>query len=381
MTTSTLDTPVDTIAFIDLKAQQARVRPQIEARFQQVLDHGAYINGPEVAELESELCTYTGAPHALAVSNGTDALIIPMLALGVGPGDAVFIPALTYNATAGAVCRVGATPVFVDVTASNFTMDPDHLAKQVDAVKAAGKLTPKLVIPVDLFGMPCDYDGLMAVAKAHDLQVMADAAQSFGAQYDGTYAGNITPITGTSFFPAKALGCYGDGGAVFFHDQALRDIAESVRWHGTDDARKDSVRVGMNGRLDSIQCAIVTEKLKIFPSELARRQQIAEQYLQAFDSLIDPLVVPDKGVSSFSLFTVAMAGRDDMHAKLKDAGIPTAIYYKTPLHKMPAFAEFAPADGLPVTEALSHRLLSLPMHPYLTDSQVEKIIKFVVKFA
>ncbi len=366
------------VAFIDLKAQQARIRDRIEARFQAILDHGAYINGPEVRELEDALCDFTGAPHALAVSNGTDALVIPMMALGIGAGDAVFIPAFTYNATANAVLMQGATPVFVDVCPKHFTMDPEHLESQIQAIKAAGKLTPKMIIPVDLFGIPCDYDAIFQVAKAHDLMVMADAAQSFGAKYDGKWAGNIAPITATSFFPAKPLGCYGDGGAIFFHDKAHRDLCESIRWHGTDDGRKLSVRVGLNGRLDSLQCAVVTEKLRIFPDELARRTEIAERYWDALKDVADPFAVPTKGQSGWGLFTLALDNRDAVQTRLKEAEIPTAIYYQTALHKMPAFVEYAPAGGLPVTERLADRVLSLPMHPYLTDAQVDRVIKAVL---
>jgi dTDP-4-amino-4,6-dideoxygalactose transaminase len=222
------------IQFIDLKAQQARIRERIEARFTAILDHGAFINGPEVAELEAGLCGFTGAAKALAVANGTDALVMPIMAMDLKATDAVFIPAFTYNATASAVLIAGATPVFVDVRAQDFNIDPEDLERRIEAVKREGRLTPRMIIAVDLFGIPADYEAVFAVAERHELQVMADAAQSFGAKLKGRWAGNIAPVTATSFFPAKALGCYGDGGAILFRDLDLYEACEQIRWHGTD---------------------------------------------------------------------------------------------------------------------------------------------------
>ena len=370
--------PPSPIAFIDLKAQQARVRAQVEARFTAILDHGAYISGPEVRELEAALCAFTGAGTALAVASGTDALVMPMMAMDLKPDDAVFIPAFTYNATASAVILAGATPVFVDVRAQDFNIDPADLERRIAAVKRDGRLTPRLVVAVDLFGIPADYEALFAVAEAHGLKVLADAAQSFGARWDGRWAGNIAPVTATSFFPAKALGGYGDGGAVLFRDPELYEACEQIRWHGTDLGRKESVRVGFNGRLDSLQCAVVAEKLKIFEDELGRRRQVAAIYDAALQGHVDPQAFAAGGESGYGLYTVALDGRDEVQARLKEDGVPTAVYYPQPLHLMRAFAGYAPEGGLPQSERLSGRVLSLPMHPYLTEDQAHYVAERLI---
>ena len=368
-----MPTPPATIAFIDLKAQQARIRDRIEARFTAVLDHGAYINGPEVRELEDALCAFTRAGHVLAVASGTDALVMPMMAVDLGPTDAVFIPAFTYNATASAVILAGATPVFVDVRGRDFNLDPADLERRIDEVKREGRLNPRLVVAVDLFGIPADYEAIFQVAERHSLMVLADAAQSFGARWNDRWAGNIAPVTATSFFPAKALGCYGDGGAVFFRDPELYETCEQIRWHGTDAGRRESVRVGFNGRLDSLQCAVVTEKLKIFPGELGRRREIAEIYDQRLANHIDPQSFGRGGESGYGLYTVAIDNRDAVQAALKADGVPTAVYYSQPLDRMKAFAAYAAPGGYPESERLSGRVLSLPMHPYLTDDQAHYV--------
>lgn len=368
-----MPTPPTPIAFIDLKAQQALIREKVEARFSRILDHGAYINGPEVAELEAELCAFTGAKKALAVGNGTDALIMPMLAMDLAKDDAVFLPAFTYNATCSAVSLAGATPVFVDVRPSDFCIDPVDLERRIDEAKARG-LNPRLIIAVDLFGIPADYAALFAIAERHGLDLMADAAQSFGCQWNGKYAGAVAPVTGTSFFPAKSLGCYGDGGAIMFDEEAkFYEACEQIRWHGTDSGRRESVRVGFNGRLDSIQCAIVTEKLKLFPGELARRRELAELYNARLSGAIDPQDHGPGRDSGWGYYTVAIDDRDGVQMRLKDDGVPTAIYYPQALHQMRAFTHFAPDGGLPVAERLAGRVLSLPLHPYMTDAQAEYV--------
>jgi dTDP-4-amino-4,6-dideoxygalactose transaminase len=368
-----MTTPPSPIAFIDLKAQQALIRDRIDARFQAILDHGAYINGPEVRELESALCDFTDTGHTLAVSNGTDALVMPMMAMDLDEHDAVFIPAFTYNATASAVVLAGATPVFVDVRPGDFNLDPADLDRRIEAVKREGRLMPRLIIAVDLFGIPADYAAIFDIAERHGLMVLADAAQSFGARWDGRWAGNIAPVTATSFFPAKALGCYGDGGAVFFRDPKLFEACEQIRWHGTDAARKESVRVGFNGRLDTFQCAVVTEKLKLFPQELERRRAIAAIYDQRLANHIDPQRFAAGAESGYGLYTVALDNRDQVQARLKEDGVPTAIYYSQPLNEMKAFAKFAPEGGMPVSARLAGRVLSLPMHPYLSDDQAHYV--------
>lgn len=367
-----MPTPPQPIAFVDLKAQQARVRSAVERRFIEILDHGAYINGPEVGELEQALCGFTGAKRALAVGNGTDALIIPMMAMDLKPEDAVFIPAFTYNATCSAAMISGGTPVFVDVRGRDFSMDPADLEVRVREARERG-LNPRLVVAVDLFGIPAAYDEIFPIAEREGMMVLADAAQSFGCQWEGRYAGNIAPVTGTSFFPAKSLGCYGDGGAIMFRDESLWEACEQIRWHGTDAARKESVRVGMNGRLDSIQCAIVTEKLKIFPDELQRREEIAELYNRRLAGAFDPQDFPGGARSGWGYYTVAIDDRDAVQARLKEDGVPTAIYYPQPLHRMKAFAHLAPDGGLPQAERLTSRVLSLPLHPYLTDAQANYV--------
>lgn len=367
-----MPTPPSPIAFIDLKAQQALIREKVEARFSRILDHGAYINGPEVAELEAELCAFTGAKKALAVGNGTDALIMPMLAMDLTPKDAVFLPAFTYNATCSAALLSGATPVFVDVRASDFCLDPADLERRIDQAKAEG-LAPRLIIAVDLFGIPADYQALFAIAERHGMSLLADAAQSFGCRWDGRWAGNIAPVTGTSFFPAKSLGCYGDGGAIMFRDEAQFEACEQIRWHGTDTGRKESVRVGFNGRLDSIQCAIVVEKLKLFPQELKRRGEIAALYTERLSEVFDPQDHGPGRDSGWGYYTVAIDDRDAVQARLKADGVPTAVYYPQALHQMRAFARFAPEGGLPVAERLAGRVLSLPLHPYMSDAQAEYV--------
>jgi dTDP-4-amino-4,6-dideoxygalactose transaminase len=338
-----------------------------------VLDHGAYISGPEVAELEAALADFTGAGKALAVASGTDALIMPMMAMGLGPGDAVFLPAFTYNATASAVVLAGATPVFVDVRARDFGLDPQDLERRIAEVKRAGRLEPRLVVAVDLFGIPVDYEAIFEICSSHGLQLLADAAQSFGARWKGRWAGNIAPVTATSFFPAKALGGYGDGGAILFRDLQLYEACEQIRWHGTDAGRKESVRVGFNGRLDSLQCAVVLEKLKIFEGELARRREIAAIYDRRLANHVDPQAFADGAQSGYGLYTVAIDRRDEVQAHLKADGVPTAIYYPQPLHRMAAFRPYAGEAGLPEAERLCARVLSLPMHPYLGDDQVHYV--------
>ena len=368
-----MPTPPSPIAFIDLKAQQARIRGRVEARFAAVLDHGAYINGPEVKELEQALCDFTGVPRALAVANGTDALVMAMMAMDLKRSDAVFIPAFTYNATASAVILAGATPVFVDVRAGDFNLDPGDLEQRIAEVRQGGRLDPRLVLPVDLFGIPANYEAIFAVAEREGLKVLADAAQSFGATWNGRWAGNIAPVTATSFFPSKALACYGDGGALFFRDPELWEVCEQIRWHGTDAARRESVRVGFNGRLDSLQCAVVVEKLVIFPDELERRREIAALYDRRLANHVDAQHFAAGATSGYGLYTVAIDNRDAVQAALKADGVPTAVYYSQPLHQMKAFKPYA-TGPMPQSERLAARVLSLPMHPYLTEAQADYVV-------
>ena len=361
------------VQFIDLKAQQARIRDDVDSRIQAVLDHGAYINGPEIAELEKALAARTGAADVVLCGNGTEALEIAMMGDGIGHNDAVFIPAFTYNATASAVLMVGATPVFVDVEEKTFNIDPVDLEAKVKAVKNEGKLVPKMVVPMDLFGLPADYPAIASIAETYGLSILSDGAQSFGGRQNGKWVGNIAPMTATSFFPAKALGCYGDGGAIFSDSVERANIWRSIRWHGTDDTRKESVRIGTNGRMDSMQAAVVLAKLQIFDDELARRHEIASLYNEMLADKVDLPVPPQNTQSGWGLYSVLVDDRDRVQSVLKDADIPTAVYYSQPLHKMTAFRDYAPESGLPVSENLSRRILSLPMHPYLTDDQARHI--------
>lgn len=364
---------VGDIAFIDLKAQQRRIRPAIEQRLQTVLDHGRYIAGPEIDELEETLAARSGASTVIACASGTAALIIPLLARGIGPGDAVFCPAFTYNATANAILLAGATPVFVDIDAKTFNIDPKDLDHRIAAVRAEGKLQPRAVIPVDLFGSPADYRAISAIAAREDLFVLSDGAQSFGGELDGREVGGLAPATATSFFPGKALGAYGDAGAIFSMNSLDRERWASIRWHGTDDARKESVRVGFNGRMDTFQATILLEKLAIFDDEREARRRIAADYDQALSDIARPQAQVDGATSGYGYYSLCVDNRDQVVKKLKAMGVPTAIYYTTPLHLMPAFADFAPANGLPATEKVASEIFALPMHPYLTPDQVDYI--------
>ncbi|MEQ8389286.1 MAG: DegT/DnrJ/EryC1/StrS family aminotransferase [Alphaproteobacteria bacterium] len=368
------------IAFIDLKAQQAPIRQRIEARLRAVLDHGKYIMGPEVAELEESLAAYTGAREVITCSSGTDALWLPLLALEIGAGDAVFVPSYTFTATAEAVALCGATPVFVDVDPDQFNMDAASLKDAIATVVTAGKLTPRAVIPVDLFGIPAPYDALAPVARAHGLSVIADAAQSFGGAIGGQRVGTLAGITATSFFPAKPLGCYGDGGAIFTADPEFAEIIRSIRIHGRGGQGKyDNVRVGTNARLDTMQAAVLLEKLSIFDSELAARQRIAEAYAAGLGDVVTPPAVPAGVTSAWAQYTIKTDRREALAEGLKEKGVPTQIYYPKPLHVQAPYKDAPiPAGGLPVTEALSKTLISLPMHPYLTSDVQDRIIQAVI---
>lgn len=364
---------VGNIAFIDLKAQQRRIRAAVEKRLQAVLDHGRYIAGPEIEELEEKLAWRTGARGVAACSSGTAALIIPLLSRGVGPGDAVFLPAFTYNATANAVLLTGATPVFVDIDAATFNIDVADLERRIADVRAAGALAPRAVIAVDLFGAPADYPAIAEVAMRENLFMLADGAQSFGGRLNGAWVGNLAPATATSFFPGKSLGAYGDAGATFTQNADDLELWKSIRWHGTDDTRKESVRVGFNGRMDSFQAAVLLEKLEIYDDELAARRRIAARYDSRLSSIGRPQRFDAGATSGYSYYSLCVDDRDGVVGKINAMGVPTAIYYATPLHRMPAFAPFAPEDGLSATEKTAAEIFSLPMHPYLTPDQVEYI--------
>lgn len=364
------------LPFIDLGAQRRRLGPALDEAILRVVHGGAYILGPEVAELEAALSEFCGARHVVTCSDGTDALALCLMAKGVGPGQAVICPAFTYTATAEAVRRLGATPVFADVEESRFNLDPDGLSAALVTARAAG-LDPVGIIPVDLFGHPADYDGLLAFCSAHGLWMLSDAAQGFGATYRGRRLGTFGFATTTSFFPAKPLGCYGDGGAIFTDDADLDGLLRSLRFHGLSPDRTDHIHVGLTGRLDTIQAAVLLRKLTIFDDEIAARGRVAERYGAGLaDAAVTPAVAPGC-VSVWAQYTIRVAPerRDGLAATLKAAGIPTAIYYGRPLHRQTAYRDYPVAgNGLPVTERLSAEVISLPMHPYLDEATQDRII-------
>jgi dTDP-4-amino-4,6-dideoxygalactose transaminase len=367
------------IQFFDLKTPAKRLRGDIEKRLTAILDHGAYIGGPEVSELEAQLAGFAGAKHALVVASGTDALVIALMGEGIGPGDAVFLPAFTYNATANAVLMTGATPVFVDVDRATCNIDPGQLENAVEGVVAEGRLTPKMVIAVDLYGLPADYAAIVPIAKAHRMTVLSDAAQALGGGQGNKRIGALCEMTATSFYPSKTLGAYGDGGAMFTDDADRFERWSSIRWHGTDAAKKESIRVGLNGRLDSMQCAVVLSKLTIFEDELQARAAHAARYranLKGSVAMQEPLA-DDR--HAWGLFTVMVENRDAVQAALKAQDVPSAVYYSLPLHRHRAFAAHAPAEPLVNCDWLADHVLSLPFHPYLTNDQIDRVSEALLK--
>lgn len=365
--------------FIDLKAQHATIADDLQQRVSHVLDHQRFIQGPEVRELEEKLGDFCGAAHVITCANGTDALQVSLMALGIGPGAAVFVPSFTYTATAEVIVLLGATPVFVDVDPRTFNIDFDSLEDAIAAVKARGDLEPKVLMTVDLFGMPVDYERARTVADTHNLHFVSDAAQSFGASYRGRRVGSdLADITTTSFFPAKPLGCYGDGGAVFTDDEELASTIRSICLHGKGAAKYDVARVGVNSRLDTIQAAILLAKLDIFDRELDARNSVARRYCEALsDSFATPMLAGNQDRFAWAQFTLRLDDRDQIQSRIKDAGIPTAIYYPLPMHQQPAYEHFEHGP-LPVSEQLCGEVLSLPMHPYLTDDQIALVCEALI---
>jgi UDP-2-acetamido-2-deoxy-ribo-hexuluronate aminotransferase len=367
------------IPFIDVAAQRRRLGRAIDDAVSRVLAHCQFIHGPEVRALETELAAFCGARHAIVCSSGTDALRLVLMAWGIGPGDAVICPTFTFCATAEVVALCGATPVMADVEAETFNLDSASLERAVATAKRLG-LKPRAIIPVDLFGLPADHDAIAAVAAKYDLLVLDDAAQAFGATYRGRKLGAIGPATATSFFPAKPLGCYGDGGAIFTDDDDLAVRLRSLRVHGESTDKYDAVRIGITGRLDSIQAAILLEKLKIFPDEIVTRNVVAQRYTAG---LADVATVPHVGNESTSVwaqYTIRLAPgrRDALATALKAQGIPTAIYYAKPLHRQAAYRDFPVADGgLPMSERLADEVISLPMHAYLEAPVQDRIVSAV----
>ena len=364
--------------FIDLQAQYQALKERIDSRIQAVLDHGQYIMGPEVRELEENLSDYVGVKHCISCANGTDALQLAMMALEVGPGDAVFTTTFTFFATAEVIPLVGATPVFVDIDAQTYNIDPVKLEQAIEKVIAEGELTPKVIIAVDLFGLPADYPAIEAIAKKYNLKIVEDAAQGFGGSINGRKAGSFGDLATTSFFPAKPLGCYGDGGALFTDDDDLAEMLRSLRVHGKGTDKYDNVRIGLNSRLDTLQAAVLLEKLAAFPAELEARQDVAGRYSDALGEQFVVPHVPAGYVSSWAQYTLQpkSGSREDYMSRLKDAGIPSVIYYGRNMHEQTAFKGAGNRlNDLSVAEKAARNVFSLPMHPYLDAEQSAEVIE------
>lgn len=369
-----------TMPFIDLAAQQTRLRPRINDAIMRVLDTGQYVMGPEVRELEQKLAAFCGARHCLSCANGTDALQLALMTMGIRRGDAVFVPSFTFTATAEVVPLVGATPVFVDVLPDTFNMDPESLKRAIVHARSLG-LRPACVIPVDLFGLPADFDVLVPIARENGMKVIDDTAQGFGAVYKGRMTGTLADITTTSFFPAKPLGCYGDGGAVFTENDEYAELLDSYRIHGKSHHKYYNDRIGLNSRLDTLQAAILIEKLSIYAEEIDMRQTVARRYSEGFAPRYETPYVPE-GLTSiwaqYTLKTGSLAEREAFQARAKNAGVPTVVYYPVPLHRQKAYQEF-PADpnGLPVCDDLANRVVSVPMHAYLSAEAQAMVVEAI----
>jgi len=368
------------VPFIDVAAQRRRLGKAIDEAIARVLDHCQFINGPEVTQLEAELAAYSGAKHVVTCASGTDALLMVLMAKGVGRGDAVLCPSFTFCATGEVVVLTGATPIFVDVDESTFNMDIGSLKRGIMTARNRG-LKPRVVIPVDLFGQSADHDAIAAVAEAEGLFVLDDAAQGFGASYRGRKIGTLGHAAATSFFPAKPLGCFGDGGAIFTDDSELAETLKSIRVHGQGSEKYDNIRIGLTARLDTMQAAILIEKLKIFDDEILARNKAAERYARGLGNVvIVPRLAPGC-TSVWAQYTIRLpkgVDRDAFAAALKAQGVPTAIYYPKSMHQQTAYREFPVADGgVPVSERLSDEVISLPMHAYLDEATQDRVIAAV----
>jgi dTDP-4-amino-4,6-dideoxygalactose transaminase len=380
------------IPFIDLQAQRQRLGQPLEDAILKVVRSGAWIMGPEIAELEKALGDFGQAPFVLSCGSGTEALQLPLMAWGIGPGDAVFCPSFSFAATAEVMPLVGASPVFVDVRPDTFTLDPERLEAAIQAVKAEGVLTPRAIMAVCLFGQPADYPALAEIARRHGLKLIADSAQGFGCTLDGHHPIHWADVATTSFFPAKPLGAYGDGGAVLSKDARLHDLLVSLRVHGQavksdiegrtfeHDPKYLNMRVGMNSRMDTLQAAILLQKLTIFDDEIEARNRVADRYAAGLAGVVETPVVIPGGRSVWAQYTVKCADRDGLAAHLKAAEVPTAVYYPIPIHQQAVYSGYPAPGGLPVTDALAGQVLSLPMHPYLQSDAQDQVIAAVRGF-
>jgi len=371
---------VTSIPFIDLQAQRRRLGEPLNQAILAAVASGQWVMGPQVRELEEKLAAFAGVKHCIACANGTDALMIVLRAWDIGPGDAVFVPAFTFAASAEVVALVGATPVFVDVLEDTFNMDPQSLEAAILATKSAGKLRPRVVMPVDLFGQPADYHAIEPIAAREGLRLLCDTAQAFGSTHEGRRTGGIGDAASTSFFPAKPLGCYGDGGATFTNDDKLAELLRSIQIHGQGSDKYENVRIGVNSRLDTIQAAILLEKLKIFPDEIEKRDAVAQRYNQKLgqsNKVRVPRVIAGAR-STWAQYTIQVPNRSKVQAALKALGIPTAIYYPIPLSQQKGYREY-PAAPTPASKKLCTTVISLPMHPYLDDALIDRIAAGVLE--
>jgi dTDP-4-amino-4,6-dideoxygalactose transaminase len=381
------------IPFIDLQAQRRRLGQPLEEAILKVVRSGAYVMGPEIAELEAALAAFGQAAHALTCGSGTEALLLPLMAWGIGAGDAVFCPSFTFAATAEVMPLAGATPVFVDIDPETYNLDPASLQAAVEAVKREGRLTPRAIIAVDLFGQPADYPAIARVARKHGLKLIADSAQGFGCTLEGRHPIHWADAATTSFFPAKPLGAYGDGGAVLTQDARLHDLLVSLRVHGQavksdlegrtfeHDPKYLNLRIGMNARMDTIQAAVLLQKLTVFPDEIEARNRVAARYAEGLSDVAATPTVIEGGVSVWAQYTIEVADRDGLAAALREQGVPTAVYYPIPIHRQGVYSGYPTApDGLPVTEAKAGRVISLPMHAYLEPDVQDRIVGAIRAF-
>ncbi|NHO31536.1 DegT/DnrJ/EryC1/StrS family aminotransferase [Acetobacter fallax] len=368
------------IAFLDLPAQQKRIGAKLKQRVDTVMEHCRFVLGPEVTELEEKLATYGGAGHCVGVSSGTDAIQIVMMAENIGPGDAVFLPSFTYTATAEVPLLLGATPVFVDVDPETYQIDPVNLRERIEKVRKEGKLKPRAIVGVDLFGLPAPWEVLRQIAAEYELFLMDDCAQAFGGSYQGHKLGHEAVATTLSFFPSKPLGGYGDGGAILTDDADRAELYRSLRSHGEGKTRYEVLRTGMNGRLDTLQAAVLLAKLEGFEKELIRRDEIAQAYTAGLEDIVIPPADVEDCQSAWAIYSILLKDSDERtttQGRLKAAGVPSAIYYPLPLHKQPAYRSHHDGVALPVSESLAERILALPIHPELTDAEVARVIAAV----
>ncbi len=370
--------------FIDLNAQQKLIRDKIDLRIKKILDHGQYIMGPEIDELEEKLADYVDTKHCISCSSGTDALLIPLMAMGIGPGDAVITTPFTYIATVEVISLLGATPIFCDIDDRTFNIDPEGLEESYQNAQSKN-LKPKAILPVDLFGLPARYRLIEKFAKSKNMFILEDAAQGLGGKIENKLAGSFGDVAGTSFFPAKPLGCYGDGGAIFTNNDELAQKMKSIRVHGGGKDKYENNRIGINGRLDSIQAAVLLEKIEIFDDELKRREKVAEYYTHNIHKMYTPPLIPNKYFSSWAQYSILIPNSLDRSKaidNLSREGIPSMVYYKIPVHLQKGYKKYGHLRGdFQITEDISNRILSLPMHPYLDKEDQNRIISAMNRYS